>query len=162
VCSILTRNGITRVAVATVAEVQTLRASGATCSILLLGSLHPSDANAAAAAAATPVLSSIEGIKAWASAIRFHPKASNKAHLKIDTGMRRNGISANEVLTFITAAAQSGVTLEGIMSHFSSADDDYEYSVHQTKVIRGAHFLLPYPTIAYRCLLMLWVSYRKI
>ena len=63
VCSVLNRNGVTRVAVATVAEVQGLRSSGITCSILLLGSLHPSDAAAAAAAAATPVLSSLEGIK---------------------------------------------------------------------------------------------------
>jgi alanine racemase len=131
---VLTRNGITRVAVATVAEVQALRSTGAACSILLLGSLHPSDAAAAAAAFATPVLSSIEGIQAWAAACRKHPKAPNKAHLKIDTGMRRNGIAASEVLTFMTAAAQAGVGIEGVMSHFSSADDDYEYTAHQTKV----------------------------
>jgi alanine racemase len=117
-----------------VAEVQSLRSSGMTCSILLLGSLHPSDAAAAAAAAATPVLSSIEGIQAWSTACRKHPKASNKAHLKIDTGMRRNGIAASEVLTFMTAAAQAGVAIEGVMSHFSSADDDFEYTAHQTKV----------------------------
>jgi alanine racemase len=99
-----------------------------------MGSLHPCDASAAAAAAVTPVLSSIEGIKAWAAALRSNPRTPNKAHLKIDTGMRRNGIAASEVLTYITAAAQSGVVLEGIMSHFSSADDNYEYTEHQAKV----------------------------
>jgi alanine racemase len=98
-----------------------------------MGSLHSCDAGAAAAAAVTPVLSSIEGIKAWAAAVRSNPRTPNKAHLKIDTGMRRNGIAASEVLTYITAAAQSGVILEGIMSHFSSADDNYEYTEHQAK-----------------------------
>ena len=78
VCSILARNGVTRVAVATVAEVQALRAQGATCSILLLGSLHPCDAAAAAAATATPVLSSIEGIAAWYPT----PKITTNFHLK--------------------------------------------------------------------------------
>ncbi len=134
ICSILVRCGVTRVAVATVAEAQALRASGSTCSILLMGTLHPCDANAAAAAAATPVLCSIEGIKAWAAALRSNPRTPNKAHLKIDTGMRRNGIAASEVLTYITAAAQCGVIVEGIMSHFSSADDNYEYTEHQAKV----------------------------
>jgi alanine racemase len=142
-CGILTRNGVTRVAVATVAEVQALRARGYSCSILLLGSLHPSDAAAAAAAAATPVLSSVEGIKAWAAALRANPRAPNKAHLKIDTGMRRNGIAANEVLTYITCAAQAGVVLEGVMSHFSSADDNYEYTQHQTKLFADAVGTIP-------------------
>ena len=164
VCSILVRGGVTRVAVATVSEAQALRAGGATCSLLLMGSLHPCDASAAAAAAVTPVLSSIEGIKAWAAALRSNPRTPNKAHLKIDTGMRRNGIAANEVLTYITAAAQSGVVLEGIMSHFSSADDNYEYTQHQAKVhpptivhSKPRHF--PASFSRHRFSRMQWASY---
>jgi alanine racemase len=130
-------------AVATVAEAQALRANGISCSILLLGSLHPCDAPAAAAAAATPVLSSVEGIKAWAAALRSNPRAPNKAHLKIDTGMRRNGIAPAEILTHMSAAAQSGVHIEGIMSHFSSADDNFEYTQHQTKVFEDAIGVIP-------------------
>ena len=145
---------MTRVAVATVAEALALRMRGVSCSILLLGTLHPSDAAAAAAAAATPVLSSVEGIKAWASALRANPKALNKAHLKIDTGMRRNGVAASEVLTYISSAAQAGVALEGIMSHFSSADDNHEYTAHQTKLFADALSTIPKaqrPSLAHIC-----------
>jgi alanine racemase len=55
-----------------------------------------------------------------------------KVHLKIDTGMGRFGIFPEEVLNFLKEiSAFSNLEIEGIFTHFSSADFDKEYTEYQ-------------------------------
>ena len=54
-----------------------------------------------------------------------------KVHLKIDTGMNRIGIEIEEAKQILDLLIEKGALVEGVMSHFSSADFDEEYSRKQ-------------------------------
>lgn len=55
-----------------------------------------------------------------------------KIHLKIDTGMNRLGISPQETLIVVKNILKiKNIELEGIFTHFSSADSDRKYTMYQ-------------------------------
>lgn len=57
-----------------------------------------------------------------------------KVHLKIDTGMNRIGIKPDQAKEVLDLLISKYANVEGIMSHFSSADFDKEYSIRQYKL----------------------------
>lgn len=72
----------------------------------------------------TPVVSGIAQMESLALAARTHGAKAVDVHLEIDTGMARQGVPAgaalDEVLHWIKA--QSAVRLDGVMTHFASAE----------------------------------------
>jgi len=50
------------------------------------------------------------------------PKGA-KIHLKIDSGMHRNGIDESDIEDAFSHIVKNGLVLEGVMTHFRSADD---------------------------------------
>lgn len=54
-------------------------------------------------------------------------------HIKIDTGMNRLGINEDVAVDFVVNALKKydNIEIEGIFSHFSSADSDLEYTLYQ-------------------------------
>lgn len=59
-----------------------------------------------------------------------HRKA--KVHLKIDTGMERIGVSHKFAVEFVRRVAMmNNIDIVGLYSHFSSSDDDLEFSALQ-------------------------------
>lgn len=62
-----------------------------------------------------------------------------KAHLFIDTGMHREGITLDELPAFLTEMQQLNLQLEGVMSHFASADNTSSpQSAQQEKAFEAA------------------------
>jgi alanine racemase len=60
-----------------------------------------------------------------------------KYHLKIDTGMGRLGFMADEaVLQYRYLNAFKNLELEGVFTHFSSADDDPDYTASQVDLFQ--------------------------
>lgn len=60
-----------------------------------------------------------------------------KVHLKIDTGTTRIGVMPNEALAFAkNITALKNLELEGIWSHFSSSEDDFEYTKKQQNTFK--------------------------
>ncbi len=59
-----------------------------------------------------------------------------KAHLYIDTGMRRDGIEPHEAKAFMKACSElSNIDVIGICTHFASSDDtDKEFTKHQLDI----------------------------
>ncbi|MFC1461462.1 alanine racemase [Verrucomicrobiota bacterium] len=59
-------------------------------------------------------------------------------HIKIDTGMGRNGCPQEEAVDFVLKASQTtGISLEGIYSHFASADArDLDFAREQITVFQ--------------------------
>ncbi|MCK9257089.1 MAG: alanine racemase [Sulfurospirillaceae bacterium] len=55
-------------------------------------------------------------------ALQFFPK-STKIHLKLDTGMNRNGIKEDELKKALICIQKNGLKLEACFSHFYSADE---------------------------------------
>ena len=57
-------------------------------------------------------------------------------HLKLNTGMNRLGIRPEDAERVLTKLLDKGALVEGVMSHFSSADEDLEYSEKQFGIFK--------------------------
>ena len=71
-----------------------------------------------------------------------------KVHLKLNTGMNRIGVRTDEAAQCLEVLKKKEAVIEGVMSHFSSADSDIEYSKKQYQLFRDCvkslHYDFPY------------------
>ena len=67
-------------------------------------------------------------------------KKQVKVHLEIGTGMGRTGINPNRVEEYLNLLS-SNIKVEGIYTHLSSADTDYEYSIKQLESFNKAVYI---------------------
>ncbi len=119
----LHEKGARWVAVARVAEGRALRQGGFKGEVLLLGSLHPLEAEEALNWGLVPSLSTWEGALALfhrAKALGLPPRA----HLEVDTGMHRTGVDWREAAAFYRRLEELGFWVEGVYTHLSSAEED--------------------------------------
>ena len=118
-------NGATRLGVATLSEAAPLRQAGITAPILVFGYLPPWQMREAVRLGITVALYSLEAAQALAQAAQSLGIPA-RAHLKIDSGMGRLGLRAEEVDTIVAIADEiqklPGIELEGIFTHFACAD----------------------------------------
>jgi alanine racemase len=134
--------GVTAYAVAFLAEGIQLRKSGIDRPILLLGGIYPGQERKCVGFNLSTAVFSLEQAQALNEAAgKLYRKA--KIHLKIDTGMGRLGIPYGEAEAFFAALRElPHLELEGIFSHFASADelDDAgrEYTQKQVDYFRAA------------------------
>lgn len=123
VAATLSRLGVERLAVATVSEAIELRAAGVDGPIVLLWGIGAGDAKAVVAADLEPIVDSAAAVTS------LEPAAAGAGrrlgvHLKIDTGLGRQGIEpegAPELARRI--AASPHLQLAGTMTHLAAADD---------------------------------------
>jgi alanine racemase len=120
-------NGASMIGVATVSEATPLRNAGVNAPILVFGYVPPWQMREAVHLDLTVTLYSIEAAQALsraALALERHVKV----HVKIDTGMGRLGVRAEqieEVLTLLRAVRLlPHIDIEGIFTHFAMADTD--------------------------------------
>lgn len=58
-------------------------------------------------------------------------------HLEIETGMNRTGIKEKDLLEFINIIKNSkNITVEGVYTHLSSADNDKDYTLRQLDIFK--------------------------
>jgi alanine racemase len=135
----LIRAGIQRFGVATVAEGAQLREAGITNPILIVGALIPADIPALLHYRLTPVIYHIDMAQELAAWIppdaRPYP-----VHVKIDTGMGRLGLDAEQLPALLAAADWNHtLALEGLMTHLADADSaDPSYTRQQLDRFRLA------------------------
>ena len=96
-----------------------LREAGVTAPILVMGPSQVGGEAEVVAAKLTPVISSHEELAAFA-----HARGQVEAHLKVDTGMGRLGVSVDHAPEIAVEAARVGVKIIGLMTHFACADTD--------------------------------------
>lgn len=123
--------GAPMLAVAYVEEAVALRESGLQVPIVVLAAYGPGQERVLRQHQLTPVLSTprtLEGVLGPAREGR-RPLA---VHLKVDTGMSRLGFTKG---AFVEAAGRlvesTAVTLEGVMTHLASADEDKDATARQ-------------------------------
>lgn len=130
----LTACGVDYLGVASVDEALQLRRSSLKTPILNLGAFLKDDVEAMVRNDITATITDREGAKRLdACARRLKKKA--KVHVKVDTGMGRLGIWHREADAFVLDACSLGhLTLEGIYTHFPSADSDEAFTRSQIAV----------------------------
>ena len=100
-------------------EAKMLRHAGSRVPILVVGYVPAESIATNKVKNVSFVLTSLEHITRLA---RTNSKAT--VHIKLDTGMRRQGLLPREIDSAIEMLQKSSLVVEGICSHFASADDD--------------------------------------
>lgn len=109
--------------VSLVEEGVALRDAGVTMPILVMGPSSIAGEDDIVGLKMTPVIGSEEDLAALASAAR-RANQRVEAHLKIDTGMSRLGVTMTRAPELAVEAARNGLDIVGLMTHFACADSD--------------------------------------
>jgi alanine racemase len=119
------RNGASMLGVATVSEAIPLRDAGINAPILVFGYIPAWQMREAVRLGVTLTLYSIEAAQAASRAALALGKTA-LAHIKVDSGMGRLGIRAEELASIVQLVKMvrelPGLQLEGIFTHFAMAD----------------------------------------
>ena len=124
-------HGAKFLAVAAPEEGIELRSSGINSSILVLNPVLPEETDTILEHGLTPTVDNLRICEL------LNEKAGKcgrevKVHVEIDTGMGRTGFYPEEAAPEIAGiAALQNVIIEGIFTHFPSAEDDNEYTLEQ-------------------------------
>jgi len=114
--------GATGLAVHRAAEGVELRRAGLEAPILIMGYTLPAGAGQVVHWRLTPSVTTVE----FAQALSAQAAAAGvvvPVHVKVDTGMSRYGLLPDEVVPFTRAIASlPGLRLEGLFTHFATAD----------------------------------------
>ena len=126
---VLCENGADMLGVSTMEEAHQLRSAGITAPILILGYIDKRHCSYVVSEDITTTVFSSEFAKALSKESEKQKKPA-KIHIKLDTGMGRIGFtSADAYVEEIKAICSlPGLVPEGIFTHFSSADEDGEYT----------------------------------
>ncbi len=126
-------NGGSWVGVATLGEAITLRKTGIDASILVLSYMPAWQAHEAIRHNVSATIFTEELARAFSQAAADLNKQA-LVHVKVDSGMGRLGLLPADVLPFMQMLSQlPGLRVEGLYSHFGTADDDVPYAYEQLK-----------------------------
>lgn len=135
VASTLRGAGVERLAVATLDEATRLRRSGIAGPIMLLWGIGPDEAHQVADERLEPIVYDERTVD-WLEATRGPSPIG--VHLKIDTGLGRQGIEPERAVDLATRIARSGrLRLVGTMSHLAvPGEDDAHTEVQALRMAR--------------------------
>ncbi|HEV8650417.1 MAG TPA: alanine racemase [Actinomycetes bacterium] len=128
--------GASCLGVALVEEALALRAAGISAPVLVLSEPHPASADACAEHGIAVTVCTPAGVQAFGAAGRRggRPVA---AHLKVDTGMHRQGCDPAALPALAAAAlAEPGLEVAGLWSHFAVADEPGQRATTDAQLAR--------------------------
>ena len=137
IAAALMRGGVDIFGVANLAEALGIRAVGAGWPILLLGSSLPQEVESIVRHNIMPTISSLEEARLFErEAARQNKRLP--IHIKLDTGMGRLGFWHEEAVAPIRRiASMPHLRLQGLYTHFPSAEDDMPFSLAQIDSFRS-------------------------
>jgi len=122
--------GATMLAVAIPEEVKALHNADVYCPTLIMGCSLPCQAEEIVHLDSAAVINCLKSGQAFSDAAVKIGKPF-RAHIKVNTGMGRVGVRWSEAAEMIRkVAAMPGIEIEGIMTHFATADYDDQTSLH--------------------------------
>lgn len=128
------RGGADVLGVHAVAEGLALRDAGIVAPVLVLGPAAADEAAAAAAAGLDVTVPSLDLARqaAAGAAVAGRPL---RAHLKVETGVNRQGVVEDELPEVLAALDAPGVELVGVSSHFADIEDttDHAFALAQRR-----------------------------
>jgi alanine racemase len=116
------RAGAAWCGVARLEEALELRRAGLDCPILLLGYTPPDRLDEAVEKRVSLTLWSVEQAQAAAAAGQRVGEPA-RVHIKVDSGMGRLGVQAEDVLPLVRSLPPADLLVEGIFTHFARADE---------------------------------------
>jgi alanine racemase len=131
IAALLMQSGTDIFGVANLTEAQAIRSVGKGWPVLMLGACLPDEVDAAVRDEVMPTISSLSEARAFnIAAAKVRKRVS--VHIKVDTGMGRLGVSTDEAQSLIKRiAALKHLSLDGLYTHYSSAEDDRDFSAAQ-------------------------------
>jgi alanine racemase len=146
----LERAGSAGVCVALIEEGIELREAGIMVPILVMGGHYGSAFAELIRNRLTPVISRVDQLVELADEVRFQGGPALPIHIKLDTGMARLGVPHDDLPAFAaTLAGLPELALDGVMTHFASAESDAASVAHQLSRfehgcgVLAAHGLVP-------------------
>jgi alanine racemase len=126
-------NGTSWVGVATLGEAITLRRAGIETPILVMSYMPAWQAHDAIAQNISATIFTKEIAQAFIRAAS-DLNLTARVHVKVDSGMGRLGLLPEDVLPFLQAINRPGLAVEGLYTHFATADEtDLSYAREQLR-----------------------------
>ncbi|HYA27749.1 MAG TPA: alanine racemase [Acidobacteriota bacterium] len=124
--------------VATLDEAIELRESGIRAPIVVVAGVYPDQVEAFIAQSLTPAICDLANLRQIEAAL-LDRVSTLKFHLKIDTGMGRLGVRAEEIETCLPQLKTlEALKLEGVFSHFSTAESvEGDHTKKQLEIFSG-------------------------
>jgi len=120
----LSAAGAERLAVATLSEAAELRAAGIDTPIVLLWGIGHGDVDQVLATGVEPMVDNLEAVD-WLEQAAARAGSRIGLHLKVDTGLARQGIEPRGALALATAiAASAHLDLAGTMTHLAAVGEE--------------------------------------
>ncbi|MBU6399251.1 MAG: alanine racemase [Verrucomicrobia bacterium] len=136
IAALLMQSGSDLFGVANLQEARAIRIVGQGWPILMLGACLPDEVETAVRDGVMPTLSSEGEVRRFAAAAQQAGKTV-RVHLKVDTGMGRLGVPAERALELIGLIDRfPGLRLDGLYTHFASAEDDSRFTRLQSRRFR--------------------------
>ena len=128
IATLMMQSGTDVFAVANLNEAETVRALGKGWNILMLGACLPEEVEKAVKDDVIATISTTAEADLFAKEARRQRKIA-KVHVKVDTGMGRLGVNWEKAVDLIKYIINlNSLELNGIYTHFSSAEDDAEFT----------------------------------
>ena len=128
----LERLGTHMFAVAFFREAEELRREGIKKSILVFNYISPENLTKCFGKDYILTIYSVDQLKTYISRLGEDLKKL-KFHLKVNTGMNRLGIDFCEIEEMSDLIIENNIEVEGVYSHFSDAEEDFEFTELQNK-----------------------------
>lgn len=133
IAALLMQSGTDIFGVANLAEAQAIRSVGRGWPVLMLGACLPDEVAIAVRDEVRPTISSMAEARLFSSAATSARKTL-AVHVKVDTGMGRLGVPADQAFKLVQAVRNlPGLELEGLYTHYASAEDDARFSRRQAQ-----------------------------
>jgi len=118
-------------------EARALRAAGIKAPVLVLGPVAAGEVDEAIAAQVTLTLHSPAALDLYAARAQAAARPL-EVHLKVDTGLGRLGVFAEEIVPFARQAMAAGLGIDGMFSHLAASDEDHPLNRLQLDRFAGA------------------------
>lgn len=136
----LDHEGVYGFGVALAEEGLELRESGVRSPILVLNGVYGKAHRDVLALGLTPVIHNLADARAFS---RVRSEQLISVHLKVDTGMARLGVPHAELSAFLSELRTIGnIQIEGLLTHFASADEDTPQTQEQLQRFKKAQATL--------------------
>ena len=133
ICSSLMQGGTDWFGVANLSEAAVVQGVGSGWPVLLLSSSLPEEIDDVIRSGIRATVSSLAEARAYSRASVLLGRTS-KIHIKVDTGMGRLGVPHDDAFGLIKSASRlANIEVEGVFTHFSSVEDDPDWTAIQLR-----------------------------